>query len=34
LLEKFLKEGPVIACPECDYKRPDPTRKAEAESVA
>ncbi len=29
LVQKFLKEGPVIACPECDYKRPDPTRVAE-----
>jgi DNA topoisomerase-1 len=32
LVQKFLKEGPVIACPECDYKRPDPTRAAEAEA--
>ncbi len=34
LVQKFLKEGPVIACPECDYKRPDPTRAAEAEAEA
>jgi len=32
LVQKTLKEGPVIACPECDYKRPDPTRAAEAEA--
>jgi DNA topoisomerase-1 len=27
LLQKTLKEGPVIACPGCDYKRPDPDRE-------
>jgi len=28
LVEKFLKDGPVIACPnkECDYQRDDPKR--------
>jgi DNA topoisomerase-1 len=34
LVQKTLKEGPVIACPECDYKRPDPSRKVETEVVA
>jgi DNA topoisomerase-1 len=34
LVQKTLKEGPVIACPECDYKRPDPTRKVETEGAA
>jgi DNA topoisomerase-1 len=26
LVEKFLKDGPVIACPnkECDFERPNP----------
>ncbi len=33
LVQKTLKEGPVIACPECDYKRPDPTREKEAEAA-
>jgi DNA topoisomerase-1 len=32
LVQKMLKEGPVIACPECDYKRPDPTREKEVEA--
>jgi DNA topoisomerase I len=33
LVQKFLKEGPVIACPKCDYKRPDPTREKQAEAA-
>ena len=32
LVEKFLKAGPVIACPnkECDYDRPNPAAEAAA----
>jgi DNA topoisomerase-1 len=32
LVEKFLKAGPVIACPnkECDYERPNPAAEAAA----
>jgi DNA topoisomerase-1 len=32
LVEKYLKAGPVIACPnkECDYERPAPAQAAEA----
>ena len=32
LVEKFLKSGPVIACPnkECDYERPNPAAEAAA----
>lgn len=30
LVQKTLKEGPVLACPECDFKKPDETRVPEA----
>jgi len=35
LVEKFLKAGPVIACPnkECDYERPNPAAEAAATSA-
>jgi DNA topoisomerase-1 len=36
LVEKFLKAGPVIACPnkECDYERPNPAAEAAATTTA
>ncbi|HEX4783271.1 MAG TPA: type I DNA topoisomerase [Candidatus Sulfotelmatobacter sp.] len=36
LVEKFLKAGPVIACPnkECDYERPNPAAEAAASTNA
>jgi DNA topoisomerase I len=36
LVEKFLKAGPVIACPnkECDYERPNPAGEAAATTTA
>jgi len=36
LVEKFLKAGPVIACPnkECDYERPNPAAEAAATTNA
>src|SRR6267378_3465863 len=35
LVQKFLKDGPVIACPnkECDYERPAPSPEAAATSA-